>query len=280
LRLLVSFLLVAVGSVASAQIASGVSAINRSTVLDLLVFLGPGYLAVKLFQWIWTVMKKRAAKANSLRLELVQVGTLIATLVLSLLSGYVAALVVNSLWPDLKLFGYLKDTPPIDGFLFVSLLIHTVVAMVLAALLALLFGWLDNRNSWVPVPNKKPWAKLWEDEYDSERHVVHVTLGKAAYIGELSHVDSSGESRDLVLEGPHQYFAATGETEPVGEYMLLRDVQAHQVRLIDLKAERELIESQGGLEALGAEDDDLDGEYGEEHDAQGEKPYSGGGGDA
>lgn len=251
MRSLVSLALLVVGPVALAQVAP-VPSINRNTVLDLPVFLAPGFIAIKLFQWVWTQLIKRAERTNTIRLELVQIGTLIFALVLSLLGGWLASVAMHLAWPERDLFAYLRETPVVSGAMFLSLAVHTLFALVLGALAAVVLHVLDGWFHLVPEPKKSPWAQLWEDTYDKSRHVVTVRMGGTTYFGKLKYVDTSGANRDIILEEPKQYFDETGETVQEGEVLLIRDVQQHQLLLVDLVEEERLLERErSGDEAGG-----------------------------
>lgn len=77
-------------------------------------------------------------------------------------------------------------------------------------------------------------------------------MGGTTYFGKLKYVDTSGANRDIILEEPKQYFDETGETVQEGEVLLIRDVQQHQLLLVDLVEEERLLERErSGDEAGG-----------------------------
>lgn len=286
MRSLALLALLAAASAALGQVAP-VPSVNRNTVLDLLVFLAPGFIAIKLFQWVWTQLIKRAERTNTIRLELVQIGTLIFALLLSLLGGWLAFVVMRLLWPERDLFAYLQEPPVVSGAMFLSLAVHTLFALALAAVAAWSLHVLDGWFHLVPEPKKSPWAQLWEETYDKARHVVTVRMGGVTYFGKLKYVDTSGANRDIILEEPKQYFDETGEAVQEGEVLLIRDVQQHQLLLVDLEEEERLRdrERSGGdrdgraaVPGGGAATDRADGA--EDSSPARDVPYSGDGGDA
>ena len=114
-----------------------------------------------------------------------------------------------------------------------------------------------------------------------------VRMGGVTYFGKLKYVDTSGANRDIILEEPKQYFDETGEAVQEGEVLLIRDVQQHQLLLVDLEEEERLRdrERSGGdrdgraaVPGGGAATDRADGA--EDSAPARDVPYSGDGGDA
>jgi hypothetical protein len=235
LRLTALVVAAVVASWASAQVPS-VPSISRNTVLDLLLFVLPGYLAVQVFQYMANrVYASQGRNDARMQLEMKNLGAVLFALALSLLGGLIGiSLFGDGASTDAgpRLFGYLNSAPVIDSNLFLSFLLHLLFA--LAATVPFFLIWLMWSMAHPEVAAEhSPWEALWSERYDATRHIVAVNVGRTTYFGKLEKVHSQGGSRDLLLEDVFEIQPGSQGAAVAGKFLLVPAVEAHQVLLIE-----------------------------------------------